>query len=75
MIVLKSGDGLRPAAPLFDVWRARAAASGTDDEDSSELRQGRKSKTRSPCRAGPFPSKKKNGVMMMMMFITIFAGD
>ena len=46
------------------VWRARAAASGTDDEDSSELRQGRKSKPRSPCRAGPFPSK--NGCVVQM---------
>ena len=31
----------------------------TDGEDSSELRQGRQSKPHSPCRAGPFPSKKK----------------
>ena len=39
------------------VLRARAIASGTDSGDSSELRQGRKSKPRSPCGAGPFSSK------------------
>ena len=48
-----------PQLHCWRVSRARAAASGTDGKDSSELRQGRQSKPHSPCRAGPFPSKKK----------------
>ena len=41
---------------------------GTDGEDSSELRQGRQSKPHSPCRAGPFPSKKKIELVIVIMF-------
>ena len=46
-----------PQLHCWRVSRARAAAGGTDGKDSSELRQGRRSKPHSPCRAGPFPSK------------------
>ena len=53
LFVLKSGGGLRPAAPLLSC----VASARVGGEDGSELRQGRKSKPHSPCRAGPFPSK------------------
>ena len=54
---MKSGGGLGPAAPLCHGRCETDGVGGTDGEDSSELRQGRKSKPHSPCRAGPFPSK------------------
>ena len=55
LFVLKSGGGLRPAAPLLSC----VASARVGGEDGSELRQGRKSKPHSPCRAGPFPSKNR----------------
>ena len=60
LFVLKSGGGLRPAAPLLSC----VASARVGGEDGSELRQGRKSKPYSPCRAGPFPSKNGDDRLM-----------
>ena len=65
---MKSGDGLGPAAPLCHGQRETDGVGGTDGEDSSELRPGQQSKTHSPCRAGPFPSKNDREKVFMMMF-------